>query len=88
MATKTQRTISREEFDRRLAANNVRRQNELEANEAEQAQVEQLLAHYEGILDEVEATVLTQEDVFGASALLRTRLQELAIKTAEIAASL
>ncbi len=59
MTTKTLDTITREEFDRRLDAYNERRHNELQRIEAQQAQVGSVLAHYEQMLDEIEAGLAT-----------------------------
>jgi hypothetical protein len=51
MTTPKLKTITREEFDKRLDESNERRRNELQRREEEQAQAEQLLAHYEHALD-------------------------------------
>lgn len=83
--------ITREEFDRRLDAYNERMQLEVQQKETELAQLEQLLTYYEQALDEVEARLNAKpeaEEPFSYPALLRKRLQELAIKTTEMAASL
>lgn len=81
-------TITREEFDRRLDAYNERMRRELLEKEAELAQVEQLLTQYENTLDEIEARLDSREELPPYPAVLRKRLQELAVKTAEMAASL
>jgi hypothetical protein len=81
-------TITREEFDRRLDAYNERMRLELQQKEAELAQVEQLLTQYENMLDEIEARSNSREETPSYPAVLRKRLQELAVKTAEMAASL
>lgn len=81
-------TITREEFDRRLDACNERMRVELHQKEAELAQVEQLLTYYEQTLDEIETRLDSQEEMPSYPAHLRNRLQELALKTTEMAASL
>ena len=81
-------TIDFEEFERRLDANNERKHLELDRREAKLDQVEQLLSHYEAALDEIETDVRSKENVPAYPHSLRQRLQELATKTTEIAASL
>lgn len=88
MTAPTRETITREEFDKRLDEINERRRNELQQKEEEQARVEQLLLRYEHALDEIEAELGSSTESPSYPALLRKRLQELANKTAEVAASL
>ena len=88
MPRKKLETIDLEEFNRRLDANNERKQMELESREAKLDQVEQLLSYYEAALDEIEAETHSKEKVSVYPNALRLRLQELATKTTEMAASL
>jgi len=88
MAAEKRTTITPAEFDKRLDASNTKRQQELQQREEEQTRVEQLLTHYEQALDVIEAEFSSSEALPSYPTLLRTRLQELASKTAEIAASL
>lgn len=88
MALETQETITREEFDRRLDAFNEKCHMELQQIEAKQTQVEALLTHYEYTLDEIEGKLATESEPLSQVLLLRKRLQELAIRTADVAASL
>lgn len=81
-------TITREEFDRRLDAYNERMRQELLHKESELNRVEQLLTHYEQTLDDIESSLRSEVATPSYAARLRKRLQELAIKTAEVAASL
>lgn len=81
-------TIDLEEFNRRLDANNERKQIELDRQEAKLAQVEQLLTRYENALDEIEAGMQSVEKTSAYPTVLRKRLNELAAKTTEMAASL
>ena len=55
-------TITREEFDKRLDESNERRRQELQKQEEEQARIEQLLAHYENTLDEIEAELCSNDE--------------------------
>ena len=88
MTTGGRETITLAEFNKRLDASNARRQQELDQREKEQARVELLLTQYECALDAIEAEQTAQDALPSYPALLRTRLQELASKTAEVAASL
>ena len=88
MAAGKRETITPVEFDKRLDASNAKREQELQQREEEQAQVEQLLTQYESTLDTIEAKLTSSDALTSYPALLRTRLQELANKTAEVAASL
>src|SRR5258708_38581468 len=88
MATPTRETITREEFDKRVDESNARRRNELQQREEEQERVEQLLTRYEHTLDEIEAELRSRDEPPSYPARLRKRLEELARKTAEVAASL
>lgn len=81
-------TINRAEFDKHLDENNERRQNELQLREEEQARIEQLITRYELTLDEMEAALSSKDEPSIYPTLIRNRLQELAIKTAEMATSL
>jgi predicted nucleic acid-binding Zn-ribbon protein len=81
-------TITREEFDRRLEAHNARMQQELQKKEVELLEMEQLLSQYENALDEIEARLDSQEVTPNYPATLRQRLQELALKTTQMASSL
>lgn len=88
MPRKKLETITREEFDRRLDACNERMRLELQQKEAELAQVEQLVTYYEQTLDEIETRLTSNDESSSYTTALRKRLQELAIKTTEMAASL
>ena len=88
MTAKAQNTITRAEFDRRLNALNYQREEELQRIEAKQEQVEAVLTHYEQMLGEIEASLDTKDKLPSQTAHLRARLQELATKTAEVAALL
>ena len=88
MVTEERETITLAEFNKRFDASNARRQQELDQREEEQARVELLLTQYECALDAIEAEQAAHDALPSYSALLRTRLQELANKTAEVAASL
>ena len=88
MSRKKLETIDLEEFNRRLDANNERKQIELNRREAKLDQVEQLLDYYEVALDEIEAEVRSKEKISVYPNALRLRLQELAAKTTEMASSL
>ena len=88
MALSKRETISREEFDKRLDEFNERQARELRQAEDEQMRIEQLLKQYEHTLDEIEAKLRSNDEPPSRSMLLRKRLQELARKTAEMAASL
>ena len=88
MPSKKLDAIDLVEFNHRLDANNDHKQMELNRREAKLDQVEQLLSYYEVALDEIEASIATKEKVFAYPNSLRLRLQELAEKTTEIAASL
>lgn len=78
--------VSREEFDQRLTAANVQRSTQLDAVEAHQTRVEQLLSIYERTLDKMEIE-LTAGETLRYPTRLRRRLTELAEKTALVAAS-
>ena len=82
----TLETITREEFDKRLDAANARRSEELQTLETKQAMVEQTLAHYERTLREIEITLNSNVESAPLPPL-RKRLQELAERTALLAAS-
>ena len=88
MPSKKLDAIDLVEFNRRLDVNNEHKQMELGRREAKLDQVEQLLSYYEVALDEIEADMATKEKVFAYPNSLRLRLQELAEKTTEMAASL
>lgn len=81
-------SIDLEEFNRRLDANNERKRMELGRREAKLDQVEQLLSYYDITLEEIEAEMHSKENVSVYPNVLRQRLQELAAKTTEMAASL
>jgi hypothetical protein len=70
-----------------LDDSNELRRNELQHGEEEQTQIEQLLLRYEHTLDEIEAELGSSGETPSYPALLPKRLQELANKTAEVAAS-
>ena len=80
--------ISREEFDRRLDADNERTRLEALRKGAELEKLEQLLSQYENTLNEIEARLESRVVQPTFPSVLRNRLQELALKTAEMAASL
>ena len=88
MEQSTPETITRKEFDKRLDAFNEHQEEELQQAEEEQMRVEQLLTRYEQTLDEIEVKLHSTDEVPSQSRLLRKRLQELATRTAEMAASL
>jgi hypothetical protein len=88
MTTPIPDTISREEFDKRLDESNERQRRELQQRAEEQAQIEQLLTRYEHTLDEIEAELSANPEPLSYPTLIRTRLEELARKTAEVATTL
>jgi len=61
---------------------------EVEAKESKQNQIEQLLTHYEQTLDDIEARLHSDQYISIPLIAIRKRLQELAAKTTEMAASL
>jgi hypothetical protein len=79
--------ITREEFDKRVDAANERRVQELQQMEEQQAKAEQLLSYYEHALDEIEAELAAAGETAPLPVLLRKRLNELAERTAKVAAS-
>jgi hypothetical protein len=80
-------TITREEFDARLNAANAHRERELRRMEDQLAQTENLLSYYEGILAEIEGQLDGPVESIPHPALLRQRLNELAERTARVAAA-
>ena len=82
------KTITREEFDKRLDESNEQHRIGLRQREDEQVRVEQLLLRYENTLDEVEAELRLKDDPLSHKAVLRKRLEELARKTTDLATTL
>ena len=80
--------IDLEEFNRRLEACNEHKRMELDQHESKLAQVEKILSHYEQTLDELESRIRLEKNASPSQIALRKRLQELALKTNEMAALL
>ena len=84
-------TISREEFDAKLAQSTEQIRQKRLALEAQTAELEELIGRYSSVLERLEAEQAGKQDtdtVPGGREGLRSLLNELAERTSAVAASL